>query len=281
MIDMLKNKNNRYCIGEDFTLTNDPSVFSAFRFPTKISDTIGILCHSGSFNFSIDLRPYYAEGPCLFIILAGQILETQNISDAFKGDILVMSIHLTDSIFADIHIRFPIKKPILKRPYIPLNENQLELIQDNILSMKKILIDKGNPYRKEAIINLIRAFYYGFSYKIHTTDEEITFSPNEILFENFLNLVKQNYTQEKSVSFYAEKLFLSSKHLSKLIKEVSEKTANEWITDFVILDAKSKLKTTNMTIQQVSDSLGFLTQSLFGKYFKRHVGISPKTYQKE
>ncbi len=84
MIDMLKNKNNRYCIGEDFTLTNDPSVFSAFRFPTKISDTIIILCHNGSFTFSIDLRPYYAEGPCLFIITAGQILETQNISDAYS-----------------------------------------------------------------------------------------------------------------------------------------------------------------------------------------------------
>lgn len=48
---------------------------------------------------------------------------------------------------------------------------------------------------------------------------------------------------------------------------------------FPILEAKVLLKSTNLTVQQISDNLNFPTQSFFGKYFKKNVGMSPKFYR--
>ena len=82
------------------------------------------------------------------------------------------------------------------------------------------------------------------------------------------------------MEFYADKMCLTPKYLSKVIKEKSSKSASEWIDNYVTLEARALLKSTNMTIRQISDELNFPSQSFFGKYFKRHQGMSPKEYRK-
>ena len=118
-------------------------------------------------------------------------------------------------------------------------------------------------------------------YYFHQTTESKKLSNEEILMQNFLKTVQQYYKKERKVIFYADKLHLSAGYLSTVIKNVSGKTAAEWIDDYVILEAKSLLKSTNLTIQQISDGLNFPSQSFFGKYFKRQTGISPKEYKKD
>ena len=98
--------------------------------------------------------------------------------------------------------------------------------------------------------------------------------------EKFLSLVQINYKEQRGLEFYADKLCFTPKYLSKVIKENSGTSANDWIDNHVVLEAKALLKSTNMTIQQISDELNFPSQSFFGKYFKRHVGVSPKEYKK-
>ena len=71
------------------------------------------------------------------------------------------------------------------------------------------------------------------------------------------------------------------KHLSEVIKRVSQKSANSLIDGYVCLEARALLKSTDMTIQQISDELNFPSQSYFGKYFKRLTGISPKEYREK
>jgi AraC-like DNA-binding protein len=86
--------------------------------------------------------------------------------------------------------------------------------------------------------------------------------------------------EERELKFYADRLNLTPMHLSKVVKAASHKSANEWINDHVILEAKALLKSTSMTIQQISEELHFPSQSFFGKYFKRCTGISPREYEK-
>ena len=90
----------------------------------------------------------------------------------------------------------------------------------------------------------------------------------------------ENYKQERSVAFYADKLCVTAKYLSLISKEVSGQPAGNWIDEYVILEAKTLLKSSQMSIQEIADSLNFANQSFFGKYFKHHTGISPKEYRK-
>ena len=124
------------------------------------------------------------------------------------------------------------------------------------------------------------AFFYGIGYYFHQTAEDKSLSNEETLMQNFLRTVQLHYKKERKVLFYADKLHLSAGYLSTVIKNISGKTAAEWIDDYVMLEAKTLLKSTNLTIQQISDNLNFPSQSFFGKYFKRQAGVSPKEYKK-
>ena len=76
-------------------------------------------------------------------------------------------------------------------------------------------------------------------------------------------------------------MFLSSKHFSTVIKKVSGKTAGQWIDEYVILEAKTLLKYSGMSIQEIANALNFSTQSFFGKYFKQHTGYSPSRFKRQ
>lgn len=92
-------------------------------------------------------------------------------------------------------------------------------------------------------------------------------------------LIFKYYRNERSLSFYAEKLFITPKYLSEVVRHATGKKVMELIAGAVLLDAKAQLKSTTRTIQQISDSLNFPNSSFFGKYFKKHIGVSPKVYR--
>lgn len=104
-------------------------------------------------------------------------------------------------------------------------------------------------------------------------------SRKEHIFERFYESLIESYQAERSVRFYADRLCLTPKHLSGVVKEVSGKTVGEWIDDFVILEAKALLNSSSLSIQEISDRLNFANQSFFGKYFKHYTGLSPKEYR--
>jgi AraC-like DNA-binding protein len=104
-----------------------------------------------------------------------------------------------------------------------------------------------------------------------TRKEEITL--------RFVKQISIDFKRERSVQYYAEALFLTPRHLSQVIKETTGKTAGELINEAVIMQAKLLLHNPFANIAEVAESLRFSDQSFFGKFFKRHVGVSPSEYR--
>lgn len=102
---------------------------------------------------------------------------------------------------------------------------------------------------------------------------------NETICKTFAHLVIQHYNKERGISFYAQKIGITSTHLSNTVKQTTGKTVIEIISEMVITDAKAQLKSTNLPINAIADSLNFANVSFFGKYFKRHVGMGPQQYR--
>lgn len=100
-----------------------------------------------------------------------------------------------------------------------------------------------------------------------------------LIFEQFIQLVSENYLHQRQVAFYSDKLCLSPKYLSKLVKEVSGKPAPEWIDSYVMLEAKHLLKYSHMPIKEIVYRLNFPNQTVFYKYFKAHTGMTPTDYR--
>lgn len=95
----------------------------------------------------------------------------------------------------------------------------------------------------------------------------------------FLSLVRTHYRRERSIGFYADKMFISPKYLSMIIKEATGMSAAEWIDQYVVQEAKNLLRYSGKNVQQIAYELNFTNQSSFGKYFKHLVGLSPTQYQ--
>ncbi len=98
--------------------------------------------------------------------------------------------------------------------------------------------------------------------------------------KDFMHLIHEYHRSERSVSFYASRLFISPKYLSLIIKESTGRSAAEWIDEYVILEAKNMLRFSGKNIQQIAYDLNFANQSAFGKYFKHLTGMSPTQFQK-
>lgn len=111
------------------------------------------------------------------------------------------------------------------------------------------------------------------------TETDCKHSRSETICRNFLLLVSEHHKEEHAVKFYADKLCLSPKHLALTIKSVMGQSASKVINNFIVQQAKSLLRYTDKTIQEIGYELNFSTQSFFGKYFKQHTGMSPGEYR--
>ena len=99
------------------------------------------------------------------------------------------------------------------------------------------------------------------------------------LAHDFFCLIMQHYQEHKDVAFYADKLCITSKYLSMVIKEASGKTAKDWIVEYAILEIKAMLKNSTMNIQEISIKTNFANQSSLGRFFRKHTGMTLTEYR--
>jgi AraC family transcriptional activator of pobA len=271
IIDYFENK---------ITLLENPSYKSVVNHPVKLDAVVSIICIKGSIDGTLNLKKFNAKAPCLFVVLADQILQCDYFSEDFSGLTIIMSKSFLENSFGDIQVSMPLFRAVHDNPWIQLNQEELKSMVEYFLLLQRTVRRKENPNLQETLKHLILAFFYGTGHRFYKVQDEFQKSKQDILVEKFLAIVKENYREQRLIEFYSEKLFLTPKHLSGVIKERSGKSAGEWIGDHVMLDAMVLLKSTDKTIQQISDELNFPSQSFFGKYFKRRAGISPKEYRK-
>lgn len=266
-------------LDDDFILLENPIITSTFDYPFKVDVTTVIICQKGSMHGCVNLIHYHTIAPCMFIVLPDQILQYENFSKDFMGLFIVMSNKFVSNLLINIQERLSLLLSVQNNPWIPLRPEELETLQGYYKMLQNTIRLQDNPHRMEIIKHLVQAFFYASSSQYHKIPDNKTKSKQEVLVGKFLNLAQSNYKDHRNLDFYAEKLCLTTKYLSKVVKNTSGTTANEWIENLVVLEAKALLKSTNMTIQQISDELNFPSQSFFGKYFKRNVGVSPKNYR--
>lgn len=99
------------------------------------------------------------------------------------------------------------------------------------------------------------------------------------LFHRFVALVHESSSREREVAYYADKLCISTRYLSTIVRNITHSTAKEFIDRSVLMEIKILLQSADMSVQEIADRLHFPDQSYFGRYFKKHTGASPTEYR--
>lgn len=266
-------------IEEDYIILDDPSFFSTFKYPNKLDATLVIICTHGSVQGMLDLKEFNEKAPFMLIVLVNQIITFKKFSKDFSGHFMFMSTPFLENLFTNKRQSSKLYLHSRQNPIVRLNSEEFRLINYFYNLIRDMVRLKDNPQRIEIVSHLTLALYYLQNFMLFENTSKVKKSKNEILVKDFLDDVGVNFKKYREMKFYANKLNLTAKYLSKIIKETSGKSGNEWINEYVVLEAKALLKSTNMTIQQISDELNFSNQSFFGRYFKNHVGLSPKQFR--
>lgn len=143
----------------------------------------------------------------------------------------------------------------------------------------------GKPCRhqKEMLEALLTAFMYEFRDVLERFVEikPQGYTAGSNVFRKFLNLLSSTYPKPRSVAWYAGKLCLTPKYLSTVCKESSGETASELINRYVVKDIDLLLRRRGKSIKEICNELEFPNLSFFGRYVKKHLGLSPKQYREQ
>ena len=104
-------------------------------------------------------------------------------------------------------------------------------------------------------------------------------SRKSLQLEKFRNLIDEHIRHRWSVAQYAEQLGVSAGQLSRLTRESLGKSSIDLINERVLIEAQRELIYTNASIKQIADGLGFEDESYFGRFFRKHLGVSPQAYR--
>lgn len=251
----------------------------------KVSGATLMFVASGHISGSINTTEIEIDGPALLSLRHGQVIQL-SLEPGQNAEIYL--IICAPAFLQDVNISFTSVQPEAllgqKDSYMKLSAAETEQTLRFIRLMHGVMSDKYNQQVNRHIVsNLISALFYQlmlYIYKRVDVSSAAGTPRRSNYVSDFMRLVHLYYTRERSVNFYASRLYISPKYLSLLVKEATGQSAARWIDHFVVTEAKNLLRFSGKNVQQVAYALNFSNQSSFGKYFKHLTGMSPTEYQK-
>lgn len=254
--------------------------------PVHVEGAIFLVLVRGSIRVSYNFEEFIASGPATISLGHGAVIQLRTIP---TEPLDMYLLKFSPAFMQEINISFSaISSEALvdrKSPVLELREREMSVALRYVALVQSVMSDSFNHQLSRHILSsLMSALFYQmvlFLYRrIDISENENIGSRRSSYVHDFLRLVHLYYTKERSVNFYASKLFISPKYLSLLVKEATGRSAAHWIDHFVITEAKNLLRYSGKNIQQVAYALNFSNQSSFGKYFKHLTGLSPTEFQK-
>ena len=263
---------------------NSASEMEIFRFPSRLNALIIGVGTEGETSLTSNLQEFRLKKDSLFIFSPKHILQVQS-NNRFKAHLIVIAPDFLKRINIDTKRMMPLFLQFGSLPCMELTQAESQSLRSFISMVEQELKGSETDFSSEIIGGLIAATIYkvGDILTHYLTEHPEVDSPihnrAEEYFMQFTELLGEHYKHERSVGFYARQLCITPKYLTTLIKRISGKSVSEWIDNYVILEAKTLLKYSNMSVQEIAYYLNFPNQSFFGSYFKRNAGMSPSQYK--
>ena len=259
-----------------------------FKTPIRLDAYFVVFGLGGSVRVSVNMKEFVVKKGSLALFVPGNIghvdydgIDRENIHYVILG----MGHRFLSLLNLDLNRLFSEGVMLLDYPCVTMSEEE-QLISMRYLQLASAILDSNLNNKRRCLATLISSIFYLAEgvYSRQLTEarnesESVSTRADDI-FNRFLKLLEEFHMKERNVGFYADKLCLSPKYFSKLIKQASGRSAPDWIDSFVILEAKNFLKYSEMSIKEIVYRLNFSDQPTFTKFFKAHTGLTPVQFRK-
>ena len=277
-------------VGDDFCIMNimASEKVMAFEHPCRFDCYMIVYCVKGAVNLNINLGEHELKAGMLFFNQPGNIMRINECMGEAGEDYhyvcVLFSKEFMRDLMLDVNRIFTRNFSFVEHPCIELDTHQDEQLHKHADLMISLARNK-TPFLVECVRSILSSvFYYMagvWAEKAPSVDPASAkpTSKSSALVDNFLKLLQEYHTMHRNVGFYAGKLCLTPKYLSRVIRDATGKSAPEWIDSYVILEAKNLLKHSGLAIKEIVFQLNFPNQSVFYKFFKSRTGMTPTEYR--
>lgn len=251
-------------------------------FPIKCESLFLIYIIEGVLDITINLREEHVRAGQILVMMPGSIFQPKAVSDEIRMFSIIVDTEFAELMRKNLRVNTAFVPRYYHHVVHTLNEATQRNCMEMFIRLKGELAGADYTGRKDVVQRYLEIWMLKNHALIDNFDKPELNKPlnrKEQIFQDFLSLLEKHYTQERSISFYASCMCLTPKYLSTIIKEVSGKHGMQWIDEFVSLEAKALLRDSDLSVKQVSDQLNFPSQSMFGRFFKKMTGYSPKQYK--
>lgn len=252
-----------------------------------------IMFTKGEAEICVNFHTIKLNAGSVFIISPNDVMElSKSRMDGIEGYFLFLPIDFVKTLsfdnnalnYSNIDLEGP-------RPVIQLDNDNYRLFEGyfNLLELNATINKESSVFTRNVSRSIVGAMIYQSlalfekqraDSRENDKAQSAPIGRKHFYVRDFMELLHQDFKKHRTVGHYADKLFISAKYLSLIIKEATGRTATEWIDHFVILEAKNLLRYSGLNIQQIAYDLNFHNQSAFGKYFKHLTGVSPSDFRK-
>ena len=277
-------------LGDDVCLIDVryDSSLSVLAHPCRFDGFLAFFCVSGHIRVMINLVEFDVRENSLFIYMPGDIISIADVDETGRESLNFIVIAMTDEYIGSLDVNtsdlMEKRMMLTGRPFFHIRDDE-RMIAKKYVMLASDILGSNLAYKRESISSLLSSFLFlagGIAEERMAAMKPARpgrFRSREVA-ENFLRLLAEWHSSERSVHFYAEKLGITPKYLSKLVRSATGKSAPEWIDDYVILEARNMLRHSDMPIKEIAGRLHFADQPTFHKFFKSHTGLTPMQYRR-
>lgn len=249
------------------------------RFPCKIQCAVYAFMLKGNAHATLNITRCEFKENDLIYVQPGSFLLVHDFSEDARLVYIVFSSSFVEKNSYGVIRRLPLS-PQSSSPIVHLNHEQ-----SNVVVAFSNLLDTSinctpsmlSPERMVHVLNLIHQTYT----ELFMSDNRSAYMQDRKteIYQEYNDLVLRHYHEWHHVAAYAEALRITVPHLCSTIKSASGRTAGDIIVDAILMDAKAQLKISILPIKEIANNLGFENVALFNRFFKSHVGVTPKAYR--
>ncbi|MGM9760514.1 MAG: helix-turn-helix domain-containing protein [Parabacteroides sp.] len=178
---------------------------------------------------------------------------------------------------------------LYNNPVHSIGKNVVTPFHSYFCLLMEIIKETSHPHQKEIIHHLFATVLLELAADLDQflesisqgDDDDASFKQRDYIYARFMQELGTDDGTHRSVSYYAKRLCYTSKYISKVVKEVSGKTALELINQHVIDKIRYQLLHSTKSVKEIADDFEFSNISFFGKYVKSHLGASPTQFRKQ
>ncbi len=272
----------KYAIYNDGELALSQDMHDALRLlPVQLEVYAIFLVVEGKARIEINGKAYEISKEDLFICPPNNIVEHGLMSVDFKGYFIFVSSAYVQRIMP-LQNAWSFKDVFEKNPICSLLPKEVEVFLQyyDLLCSK---VQDSNPAQKRVIDTLVLAFVYDMENSLNRVvrDKQRPLTSGESIYRRFIDLLESSYPKQRTVSYYADCLHVTPKYLSSVCKQVGNKRPSDIIDSYVLKDIDRLMKHTAKSIKEIACELEFPNLSFFGKYVRKHSGLSPKAYREQ